>query len=85
MGKIINNYEMVKFKAIFHDGESEGIYFYFCGGKQITYICEIENNKASLFEKLCTGGSKRVDIPILKAAALKYFNECIDTTVTDYR
>ena len=85
MNDMINNYKMVKFKVIFHDGESEGVYFYFCGGKQITYICEIENNKASLFEKLCHGGSKRIDIPVLKAGALKYFNECIDFVITDYR
>ena len=85
MNNIINNYKMEKFKAIFCDGEVKGVYFYFVGGKQITYICEIENNKTTLFEKLLNGGSKRVDMPVLKAAALKFFNECTDTKITDYR
>lgn len=84
MNNIINNYKMVKVTNKFIDGEVEAVEFYMCGYVNWNYLAEIKNNKVTLFKKTFDGGSKKVDIPDFKRAALEYFNSNDFEVYNDY-
>lgn len=72
LGGNIKNYKLEKVKNIFIDGEVNSINIFL--GNQLLAVAQIKNNKVTIYEKTCAGGSIVLGCEEYKRYLSEYFN-----------